>query len=169
MKKRALLKKDPENKFSGPSKNKVFGGLGEKRGGKKEDFLIMVSAAILLVIIAMSGIYLKISNAPEKEILKGQIGELYSGGGNQAPSVSVINPRVIEALPQIEFNFSNSYSDADGITDLSYTRVIIDKNINNPNYTATIDYFPNTNKLRIYDKGEMDNLIAHYAFEESIG
>jgi len=28
--KRALLKKDPENKFSGPLKNKIFEGFGEK-------------------------------------------------------------------------------------------------------------------------------------------
>ena len=81
----------------------------------------------------------------------------------------MINPRFIEAYPQTEFSLSSSYSDPNGISDLNYARLIIDKNVNNyPNYTAMIDYFPNTNKITIYNKGEENNLIASYSFEENI-
>ncbi|MDD5193529.1 MAG: hypothetical protein PHF67_02995 [Candidatus Nanoarchaeia archaeon] len=140
-----------------------------KKRKKKEDLLISISAGILLVIIALSGFYVKISNEPEKEaVLKGKIGELYSGG-NSPPIVSLMSPQFIEAYPQTGFSLNVSYSDSDGINDLNYVRLIINKGVGTyPNYTAKMDYFPSSDKLTIYEKGEENNLIAHYAFEENL-
>ena len=144
-----------------------------KKSGRlksKDDFLISISAGILLVIIALAGLYINVLNASEREIaLKERIGELYSGG-NSPPIVSLMNPQTLETYPQTEFNFNVSYSDSDGISDLEYAKLIINKGIGvYPNYTARMDYFPSTDKITIYDKGEVNNLIAHYAFEDNIG
>lgn len=147
-----------------------------KKGNKKEDILIKISAGTLIVIIAMFGLYLKEINKPARESLRGNIGELYTeAAGNQAPSVGMINPVFTEAIPQQQFIISSSYSDPDGVNDLIYGRLIIDPNANNfPNLNVLLDYFPNTNNLTIYDQesgvggfGTGNNLIASYAFEES--
>lgn len=147
-----------------------------RKKGKKEDKSIKISAGILIVIIAMFGFYLKVLYNPPQEILRGEVGELYTeAAGNQAPTVGMVNPSFIEAYPQTEFSFSSSYSDSDGISDLIYARLIIDQNIDNfPNYTAMIDYYPNTNSISVYDQdgniiGGVNSLVAKYSFEENIG
>lgn len=51
--KRALLKKDQENKFSGPFKNKIFEGLGEKGVYMNEKGFELVWSNVVVMILAL--------------------------------------------------------------------------------------------------------------------